>query len=61
MFHSRSILILIDFPTSRLSIQPETFSRILSRLSNAGLIQVERQSITLLDIDRLRSLLESSN
>lgn len=52
---------MIDFPTSRLSIQPETFSRILSRLSNAGLIQVERQSITLLDIDRLRSLLESSN
>lgn len=44
---------------SRLSIQPETFSRILSRLSGAGLIQVERQAITLLDIDGLRNLLES--
>lgn len=44
---------------SRLSIQPETFSRILSRLSSAGLIQVERQAITLLDVDGLRKLLES--
>lgn len=44
---------------SRLSIQPETFSRILSRLSSAGLIQVERQAITLLDVDGLRNLLES--
>lgn len=44
---------------SRLSIQPETFSRILSRLSSAGLIQVDRQSITLLDVDGLRNLLES--
>ncbi|HSH42737.1 MAG TPA: Crp/Fnr family transcriptional regulator [Arenicellales bacterium] len=44
---------------SRLSIQPETFSRILSRLSGAGLIQVERQAITLLDVDGLRTLLES--
>lgn len=45
---------------SRLSIQPETFSRILSRLSGAGLIQVERQAITLLDVDGLRRLLEKS-
>lgn len=44
---------------SRLSIQPETFSRILSRLSGAGLIQVDRQAITLLDIDGLRALLEN--
>lgn len=46
---------------SRLSIQPETFSRILSRLSGAGLIQVDRQAITLLDIDGLRNLLEAPN
>jgi len=39
---------------SRLSIQPETFSRILSRLSRAGLIKVEKQAVTLLDIDGLR-------
>lgn len=44
---------------SRLSIQPETFSRILSRLSGVGLIQVDRQAITLLDVDGLRGLLES--
>jgi len=44
---------------SRLSIQPETFSRILSRLSSAGLINVERQAITLLDLDGLRNLLET--
>jgi len=44
---------------SRLSIQPETFSRILSRLSGAGLIQVDRQAITLLDVDGLRDLLEA--
>lgn len=46
---------------SRLSIQPETFSRILSRLSGAGLIHVDRQAITLLDIDGLRNLLEAPN
>jgi CRP-like cAMP-binding protein len=46
---------------SRLSIQPETFSRILSRLSAAGLIKVEGQSVTLLDVDRLRQQLEAPN
>jgi len=44
---------------SRLSIQPETFSRILSRLSAAGLIKVEKQAITLLDVEGLRGQLES--
>lgn len=39
---------------SRLSIQPETFSRILSRLAGAGLIEVKRDAITLLDVDGLR-------
>lgn len=62
---ARGRLVELDVPknvlASRLSIQPETFSRILSRLSNAGLIQVERQAITLLDVDGLRSLLESPN
>jgi len=46
---------------SRLSIQPETFSRILKRLSAAGLIRVDRQRITLLDVDKLRELLETPN
>ncbi len=42
---------------SRLSIQPETFSRILTRLSNSGLIQVKGNDITLLDVQGLRDLL----
>ena len=39
---------------SRLSIKPETFSRILARLSAAGVIKVDKQAITLLDVNGLR-------
>lgn len=39
---------------SRLSIKPETFSRILARLSSAGVIKVDKQAITLLDAEGLR-------
>ena len=42
---------------SRLSIKPETFSRILLRLSKQGLIKVHGNDITLLDVDGLRDLL----
>ncbi len=42
---------------SRLAIQPETFSRILTRLTRNGLIEVKGNDITLLDIDGLRDLL----
>lgn len=42
---------------SRLSIQPETFSRILSKLSQRGLIAVHVNDITLLDVNGLRALL----
>ncbi len=42
---------------SRLAIQPETFSRILTRLSRTGLIEVKGNDITLLDVDGLRDLL----
>jgi len=42
---------------SRLSIQPETFSRILSKLAQRGLIKVHVNDITLLDVNGLRSLL----
>jgi CRP/FNR family transcriptional regulator, dissimilatory nitrate respiration regulator len=42
---------------SRLSIQPETFSRILLRMSKQGLIEVHGNDITLLDVDGLRALL----
>ena len=39
---------------SRLSIQPETFSRILKNLSKRGLISVKGKIITLIDIDGMR-------
>ena len=42
---------------SRLSIQPETFSRILTRLSKQGLIEIHGNDISLLDVDGLRALL----
>jgi CRP/FNR family transcriptional regulator, dissimilatory nitrate respiration regulator len=44
---------------SRLSIQPETFSRILARLSSAGLIRTDKQGITLVNVEKLRDLLKS--
>jgi len=42
---------------SRLAIQPETFSRILTRLSRNGLIDVHGSDISLLNVDGLRALL----
>ncbi len=42
---------------SRLSIQPETFSRILSKLSRRGLIRVQGQNIILNNVQDLRDLL----
>jgi len=42
---------------SRLSIQPETFSRILLRMSKQGLIEIHGNDLTLLDVDGLRALL----
>ncbi len=42
---------------SRLSIQPETFSRILMRLSRTGLIEVNGNDIMLLNVEGLRTLL----
>lgn len=45
---------------SQLAVQPETFSRILSRLSSKGFIDVQGQTITLQNVDGLRDLLRSS-
>ena len=39
---------------SRLSVRPETFSRILQQLSQEQLIKVDRKSIEILDIDGLK-------
>ena len=41
---------------SRLAIQPETFSRILSRLAEAGCVEVHGQNIVLTDIEALREI-----
>ena len=43
---------------SRLSIQPETFSRTLAKLSRQGLIDVQGQSIVLQDVPGLRHIVE---
>jgi len=42
---------------SRLSIQPETFSRILKRLAKSGYIEVEGATIIIRDIPGLRALI----
>ncbi len=40
---------------SQLNLAPETFSRVLGHLSEAGLIRVKGRNITVLDRDRLRT------
>lgn len=40
---------------SRLNLTPEHFSRILHELSEAGLIAVDGRTVTILDLDRLRT------
>lgn len=42
---------------SRLSIKPETFSRVLLNLAKKGLIEIHGNDITLSDVDGLRALL----
>ncbi len=42
---------------SRLSITPETFSRILSKLKKEGLITIDDESITLIQPDKLKALI----
>jgi CRP-like cAMP-binding protein len=44
---------------ARLSIKPETFSRILAQLRQGGLIEVRGQDIVLKDISALRRLIET--
>jgi CRP-like cAMP-binding protein len=40
---------------AQLNLAPETLSRVLAQLSNAGLIQVNGRSVTVLDLTRLRA------
>ncbi|MCX7673284.1 MAG: helix-turn-helix domain-containing protein, partial [Thiobacillaceae bacterium] len=39
---------------AQLNLAPETLSRMLSQLTQAGLIAVQGRTITVLDLDRLR-------
>ena len=41
---------------SRLSIRPETFSRTLQQLSQEGLIKVDKKSLEILNIEKLKAL-----
>ncbi len=54
--------VVLDVPkyviASRLSIKPETLSRIFNRLKKDGLIQVEGETLCVLDEDALRQKLE---
>jgi CRP-like cAMP-binding protein len=48
---------MLDVPkrliASRLGIQPETFSRILHRLIDSGVIAVQRRNIEIIDLQEL--------
>jgi CRP-like cAMP-binding protein len=56
---------VLDLPkqvlASRLSIKPETLSRIFRRLSNAGLIYIQGTRITLLDREHLADVAQLSS
>lgn len=45
---------------SRLSITPETFSRIMSKLKKEGLITIEDETITLVQPDKLKEIIGES-
>ncbi len=45
---------------SRLSITPETFSRILSKLKKEGLISIEDETITLIEPEKLKEIIGES-
>jgi len=61
---ARSGVIDLDLPkrliASQLGIQPETLSRILHRLTDAGLIAVQRRRIEILDQHSLSAYLEAA-
>ena len=59
--HARDIQLVVPklVIASRLSIQPETFSRILSHLRHDGLLDGEGAHIVLKDVQRLRQIVES--
>jgi len=61
---ARSGVIDLDLPkrliASQLGIQPETLSRILHRLTDAGLIAVQRRRIEILDQRSLSAYLEAA-
>jgi CRP/FNR family transcriptional regulator, dissimilatory nitrate respiration regulator len=46
---------------SRLGLSPESFSRVLSRLKNDGIITEKAQTLEIIDVKRLRSLQKGKN
>ena len=54
---------MLDIPkqtlASRLSVKPETLSRIFRRLTEAGVVTIDGNSITILDRDRLMDLADA--
>ena len=58
--HTGQVAIRLETPksviASRLSIKPETFSRILHRLSEQGIIEVDQKDIRVQDVQALRRL-----
>ncbi|MBF0613037.1 MAG: Crp/Fnr family transcriptional regulator [Magnetococcales bacterium] len=57
---SKPVVVQLPVPkrviASRLSVQPETFSRLLQSLVKDGIIQVFEQEVHILDMDRLREM-----
>lgn len=57
--HAQDFVIQLDTSkqtvASQLNLAPETFSRVLGQLSEAGLIEVRGRSITVLDREKLRT------
>jgi len=60
--HDNSAVVQIDMPkhvlASRLSVKPETLSRLLKQLQKSGVIDVEKRSVTILDMVRFKQLLD---
>lgn len=54
-----SVTLNLDIPkqtlASKLSIKPESFSRLLAALSQDGIISVDRQTIVIHDVERLKN------
>ncbi len=57
--HGQSCVLTLTVPkqilASKLSIKPESFSRLLAVLSQAGIISVDKQTLTIHNVERLKN------